>query len=278
MTRAHTTIHDLDNLRPSTSLNRRQLFSATFELTDIFLEGQALPAPQPENLTSLAFSTDSIAGLQLSIHSTDRNKTISSGNNTQDVLLTPHVDELSQQKSRDTLVMGNLAYFQLRASPGLFWIRIDRHTQLPTSKFSIAAYDDDYNADQYLTAVPVAVNSLIGIPHRLRVIRISDDPAVMEVAGEGHVFSRKHKPDWTLWDTVKSIVTVGQHSRSSLKPYDCTETIHIFSLASGHMYERLLRIMILSVRKHTQCPLEFWFIDNFLSPKFKLMMPAMAER
>ena len=58
----------------------------------------------------------------------------------------------------------------------------------------------------------------------------------------------------------------------------CCEPIHVYSLASGHMYERLLRIMVLSVRKNTNCPLVFWFIDNFLSPKFKQIMPLMAER
>lgn len=47
------------------------------------------------------------------------------------------------------------------------------------------------------------------------------------------------------------------------------ETIHIFSLASGHMYERLLRIMIMSVRAHTKRPLKFWILSNFLSADFR---------
>lgn len=33
-----------------------------------------------------------------------------------------------------------------------------------------------------------------------------------------------------------------------------TETINIFSVASGHLYERLLRIMMLSLLKHTKVP------------------------
>ena len=52
--------------------------------------------------------------------------------------------------------------------------------------------------------------------------------------------------------------------------------IHIFSLASGHLYERFLRIMVLSVRRNTRNPLKFWFIKNWLSPRFKDSLPRFA--
>ena len=32
------------------------------------------------------------------------------------------------------------------------------------------------------------------------------------------------------------------------------------------------------MRNNTKNPLHFWFIDNFLSPKFKAFIPMMAER
>lgn len=54
------------------------------------------------------------------------------------------------------------------------------------------------------------------------------------------------------------------------------DTVHIFSLASGHLYERFLKIMILSVIKHTQSPVKFWFIRNFASPQFVQFVPLMA--
>ena len=53
--------------------------------------------------------------------------------------------------------------------------------------------------------------------------------------------------------------------------------IHVFSLATGHMYERLLRIMMLSVTKRTSMPVKFWLFENFLSPKFKDIAAAMAK-
>jgi hypothetical protein len=58
----------------------------------------------------------------------------------------------------------------------------------------------------------------------------------------------------------------------------CGDTVHIFSVASGHLYEELLSIMILSVRRNTDSPLHFWFIDTFLSPKFKTFLPILAEK
>jgi UDP-glucose:glycoprotein glucosyltransferase len=55
------------------------------------------------------------------------------------------------------------------------------------------------------------------------------------------------------------------------------ERVHIFSVASGHLYERFLKIMILSVLHHTSSPVKFWFIENYLSPRFKDFLPHMAR-
>ena len=49
------------------------------------------------------------------------------------------------------------------------------------------------------------------------------------------------------------------------------DTINIFSVASGHLYERFLRIMMVSVRKNTNSPVKFWFLKNFLSPNLKVI-------
>lgn len=51
---------------------------------------------------------------------------------------------------------------------------------------------------------------------------------------------------------------------------DEDETVNIFSVASGHLYERFLRIMMVSVLRHTETPVKFWFLKNFLSPSFKV--------
>jgi len=56
------------------------------------------------------------------------------------------------------------------------------------------------------------------------------------------------------------------------------ETIHIFSLASGHLYERFLKIMFLTLTQHTNAPVKFWLLENFLSPKFKEFVPYMEQK
>jgi len=56
------------------------------------------------------------------------------------------------------------------------------------------------------------------------------------------------------------------------------QTIHVFSLASGHLYERFLKIMIVSTLKNTESPVKFWFVENFLSPKFKEVVFEMSKQ
>jgi hypothetical protein len=56
------------------------------------------------------------------------------------------------------------------------------------------------------------------------------------------------------------------------------DTIHVFSIASGHLYERFLQIMMLSVSKRTSVPVKFWLVGSFLSPAFKDKLPAMAKK
>merc|ERR1711907_649333 len=48
-------------------------------------------------------------------------------------------------------------------------------------------------------------------------------------------------------------------------------------MASGHLYERFMKIMMLSVVKNTESPVKFWFLKNFLSPQFKDFIQRYAE-
>ncbi|EAX96240.1 hypothetical protein TVAG_022230 [Trichomonas vaginalis G3] len=57
-----------------------------------------------------------------------------------------------------------------------------------------------------------------------------------------------------------------------------TDRVDVFSVASGHLYERLMKIMMLSVRKRSTHNVKFWIVKNFLSPTFKATLPIMAEK
>lgn len=54
------------------------------------------------------------------------------------------------------------------------------------------------------------------------------------------------------------------------KDEESEEKLNIFSVASGHLYERFLKIMMLSVLKQTKTPVKFWFLKNYLSPQIKV--------
>lgn len=54
------------------------------------------------------------------------------------------------------------------------------------------------------------------------------------------------------------------------------ERVHVFSLATGHLYERFLKVMMLSVVKRCSIPVTFWLLENFLSSAFKESARAMA--
>lgn len=53
--------------------------------------------------------------------------------------------------------------------------------------------------------------------------------------------------------------------------------INVFTVASGLLYERMAFLMVVSVLRHTESTVKFWFIENFLSPSFKAFIPHMAR-
>jgi UDP-glucose:glycoprotein glucosyltransferase len=65
---------------------------------------------------------------------------------------------------------------------------------------------------------------------------------------------------------------------SSTNNFEDTDRVDVFSVASGHLYERLLKIMMLTVRTRSKYNVKFWLIKNFLSPTFKATLPIMAKQ
>ncbi|KAI4967941.1 hypothetical protein ZWY2020_010394 [Hordeum vulgare] len=140
----------------------------------------------------------------------------------------------------DTLVMANLGYWQMKVSPGVWYL------QLAPGR----------SADLYeLPSKLIAIDSLRG-----KLLHIE----VQKKKGKEH-------EDLLNADDDNHVL-----EKTDLKDARQGQTINIFSVASGHLYERFLKIMILSVLKKTQRPVKFWFIKNYLSPQFKDVIPHMA--
>uniref|UniRef100_A0A673GKU3 UDP-glucose ceramide glucosyltransferase-like 1 n=1 Tax=Sinocyclocheilus rhinocerous TaxID=307959 RepID=A0A673GKU3_9TELE len=156
----------------------------------------------------------------------------------------------------DTIVMANLGYFQLKANPGAWILRLREGRS--EDIYQIQAHD---GTDSPVDAgdVIVVLNSFHSKIIKVRVQK-KPDKLNEDLLSEG-------TESKGLWD---SITSVDENDKKK-------DVLNIFSVASGHLYERFLRIMMLSVLQHTKTPVKFWFLKNYLSPSFKDTISHMAK-
>ncbi len=160
----------------------------------------------------------------------------------------------------DTLVMRNLGYFQLKANPGLWQLLLAE-----------GASRDLYNIKEIRQDLHTYGDGRDGVP-------------VASFAGR-HVFllleRKRGHAGRSVWEAEvggdgMSAQSTSIGSRSPGKQSD--DMIHIFTVASGHMYERLQKIMILSAVKRSSRKLKFWFISNSISNQHREFIPIMAAQ
>eukprot|EP00439_Symbiodinium_sp_Y106_P073559 s364_g13.t2 len=228
--------HDMDNLRSNCD--------TTYVLRQLYVEGQAMILGDEGWPVAMA------KGMQFEITGTG-----------------------ALEASDDTIVMGNLGYFQVRGNPGFYQASLKPGLSNETFELTVS---EDLEVSSYITP-----------PHQLRVRlkpgKSHEDLFVEE--GSSKIKRKQNRPVGGLMGALQSIwggygkdEKAKEVAPATKELADGEETIHIFSVASGHLYEKLLSIMILSVRNNSNNPLHFWFIDNFLSPKFKAFIPQMAAR
>ncbi|XP_024937212.1 UDP-glucose:glycoprotein glucosyltransferase isoform X2 [Cephus cinctus] len=160
----------------------------------------------------------------------------------------------------DTIVMANLGYFQLKANPGDWLLRLRQGRSAEIYDISSV---DGQDVIQDGNNVKVLISSLKSHVLKLKVSK-KPDKAGMDLLSEDDKSSG-------LWNSISRTFTTGEESE------DQDEKLNIFSLASGHLYERFLKIMMISVMKHTKSPVKFWFLKNYLSPTLKDFLPHMAK-
>uniref|UniRef100_A0A8C9WVN0 UDP-glucose ceramide glucosyltransferase-like 1 n=1 Tax=Sander lucioperca TaxID=283035 RepID=A0A8C9WVN0_SANLU len=158
----------------------------------------------------------------------------------------------------DTIVMANLGYFQLKANPGAWILRLRKGRS--EDIYQILTHDGtDSPADA--GDVIVVLNSfhskIIKVRVQKKAEKINEDLLSENSESKG------------LWDSIARCKDDGEKKKE--------DVLNIFSVASGHLYERFLRIMMLSVLRHTKTPVKFWFLKNYLSPSFKETISHMAE-
>lgn len=165
----------------------------------------------------------------------------------------------------DTIVMANLGYFQLKANPGAWTLRL-RHGR-SVALYDITGYSHlgvDYAVNK--SEIMILLSSFRSHAIKLKVTK-KPEKAGVDLLGDDS------DDQQGLWGSITSTFGGGRDDTNDGKE----NVINIFSLASGHLYERFLRIMMLSVLKNTKTPVKFWFLKNYLSPTFKDFLPRMAK-
>lgn len=177
----------------------------------------------------------------------------------------------------DTLIMANLGYFQFKANPGFYTIDLQegRSSQIFDIESVGGAGYETVPGDEGTEVALMDFKGTTLYPRLKRkpgketadVLSVDADEAA---GGVDSLLSRGFKAAAELFggaDTKRELTKSEQEHAE----------INIFSVASGHLYERMLNIMILSVMKHTKHTVKFWFIEQFLSPSFKDSIPHLAE-
>ncbi|XP_047466764.1 UDP-glucose:glycoprotein glucosyltransferase 1 isoform X2 [Mugil cephalus] len=166
----------------------------------------------------------------------------------------------------DTIVMANLGYFQLKANPGAWILKLRKGRSDDIYKiYSHDGTDSPADSDD----VVVVLNNF-----KSRIIKVKvqkkPDKFNEELLSDG-----TEENDSGFWNSLTRGFTGTGKTEEPKQEKD--DVINIFSVASGHLYERFLRIMMLSVLKNTKTPVKFWFLKNYLSPAFKEFIPHMAK-
>lgn len=227
-------VHDLDNIKLSTIKDGSDI-NAVYELEHILIEGH-----------SRDVTTGSAPrGVQLLL-GTEKD---------------PHF--------ADTLIMANLGYFQFKANPGHWNIRLQagRSQQI---------YNIDSVGSQGYAPQPgdkTTEIALMSFQGKTLFPRLSRKPGQ-----ESEDVLEDGPKAGSAMDYVSKATKFGNSilSKVGLSPKTEHADINIFSVASGHLYERMLNIMMVSVMRHTTHTVKFWFIEQFLSPSFKSSVPLLA--
>lgn len=185
----------------------------------------------------------------------------------------------------DTLVMANLGYWQMKAFPGVWYLQLapGRSTELYALK------DNGEGGQETTLSKRIIIDDLRGKLVHMEVIKKKgkEHEKLLVSADDDSHSEEKKKGNQNSWNSnilkwASGFIGGSDQSKKSKNTPVVTggrhgKTINIFSVASGHLYERFLKIMILSVLKNTQRPVKFWFIKNYLSPQFKDVIPHMAR-
>ncbi|KAK5993113.1 UDP-glucose:glycoprotein glucosyltransferase [Cladobotryum mycophilum] len=172
----------------------------------------------------------------------------------------------------DTIIMSNLGFFQFKANPGFYNIQLkEGRSSMIYEIESIGAQGwDPVTGDNGTELALIDFQGVTLYPRLQRRSGMEKEDVLQEAEAQesGSIVSKGLKFAGGLFG--------GGSKSKSLSEKEHAE-INIFSVASGHLYERMLNIMMVSVMRHTKHTVKFWFIEQFLSPSFKEFIPHLAK-
>jgi len=239
-------VDDLDNLKLREIKNRRGVdkVEAVYELEHILIEGHSREQPggQPPRGAQLVLATE-----------TD-----------------PHF--------ADTIIMANLGYFQFKANPGVYSIHLEegRSSDIYTIESIGASGWAPVPGDEGTEVALIDFQGTTLYPRLVRKPGMEKEDVLEEIKTGGGATGAAM--DYLNKGLKFAEGILGGKGKALSKSETEHAEINIFSVASGHLYERMLNIMMVSVMRHTNHTVKFWFIEQFLSPSFKDFIPTMAAQ
>jgi hypothetical protein len=231
------------------SLQQRQVTRVEYDLKSLLIFGQCYEASgKPPNGLQLVLSKKTIGGedaffdlstgVELGMDGSVEGQRVVIANSAK-----PH---------SDTLVMKNVGYWQVHAAPGVWTLQIAQGSK-GAEMFDIVSgtfrggrlVEDEEEIDKYAKTI-----------------------VLQDFVNKGKLLIVKRRSGFEQANLYDDDETIGSDE----------DVINVFSLATGHLYERFLKIMMLSVTKRTSSKVRFWLFENFLSPSFKASATAMAEQ
>ncbi|KAJ6788920.1 hypothetical protein PWT90_00131 [Aphanocladium album] len=171
----------------------------------------------------------------------------------------------------DTIIMANLGFFQFQANPGIYNIHLKEGRSADIFEIeSVGAQGwEAVPGDEGTSLALLDFQGTTLYPRLTRKAGMEEVDVLEESDGadDGLVSKGFKLAEGFLGNAL------GKKSASELEHAE----IDIFSVASGHLYERMLNIMMVSVMRHTKHTVKFWFIEQFLSPSFKEFIPHLAK-
>lgn len=178
----------------------------------------------------------------------------------------------------DTIIMANLGYFQFKANPGFYRIKLKGgHSRKIYEITSLGAHGPSAAIDNE------GEDSIVLMDFQGTTLypRLKRRPGMEEADVLDEDSNFDSEPIDIIGKSLKFAASIFGNKDDTKESKSMSNIEHaeinIFSVASGHLYERMLNIMTRSVMEHTNHTVKFWFIEQFLSPNFKNFLPELAK-